>query len=218
VGRTTKRRAGTRLVPRAVREEQLLVVAGEGFAERGFHAASMDEIAERADISKPMLYAYFGSKEGLYSALMQRIGGRLVEAMDAAVDPDLEPGEQVWASMTAFLGFVERHREGWAAMQAELNSRGGPFAEDVARVRARIVRRMAALLATRLDEAHADALAHGFVGAGESLAAWWLQHPEHTLEDVARLVMEVGWTGVGGVLEGSRWAGEPPRAARPAPG
>src|SRR4051794_5395895 len=112
MARSEKRRAGTRLVPRAVREEQMLEVAGEVFAERGFHAASMDDIAERADISKPMLYAYFGSKEGLYSAYMDRIGSSLLAAMDEAVDPALEPGPQVYASMAAFLGFVEAHRQG----------------------------------------------------------------------------------------------------------
>ena len=201
MARSEKRRAGTRLVPRAVREEQMLEVAGEVFAERGYHAASMDEIAERADISKPMIYAYFGSKDGLYSAYMDRIGARLLEAMDAAVDPDLEPGPQVYASMLAFLGFVEAHREGWAVLQRELAAGGGgPLAEDVARVRAAIVKRMATLLSPHLGEMRADALAHGFVGAGESLAAWWLGHPDHTREQVADLIMDVGWRGVGDVL------------------
>jgi AcrR family transcriptional regulator len=205
VAHAAKRRAGTRQVPRAVREEQMLAVAGEVFAERGFHAASMDEIAERADISKPMLYAYFGSKEGLYSAYMERVGGELLAAMDAAVDPALAPGEQVLASMTAFLGFVDEHRPGWAVLQRELASNGGAVAADVARVRAAIVRRMAVLLASELEEGLADALAHGFVGAGESLATWWLDHPEATREEMAARIMEVGWVGVGGVLEGRRW-------------
>jgi AcrR family transcriptional regulator len=178
----------------------MLGVAGEVFAERGFHAASMDEIAERADISKPMLYAYFGSKEGLYSAYVERAGAGLLERMDAAVDPSLEPGAQVRASMMAFYGFVEEHRQGWAVMERELASSGGPFAESVARVRAKIVKRMALLLATRLDERDADALAHGFVGAGESLAAWWLDHPEETREQVVQRVMDVGWTGLGAAL------------------
>src|SRR3954451_14916899 len=158
MARSEKRRAGTRLVPRAVREEQMLEVAGEVFAERGFHAASMDEIAVRADISKPMLYAYFGSKEGLYSAYMGRIGTRLLEAMDAAVDPALEPGPQVYASMMAFLGFVEEHREGWAFLQREIAAGGGgAVAEDVGRVRAAIVKRMATLLAAHLGDVRADA-------------------------------------------------------------
>jgi AcrR family transcriptional regulator len=202
MARSEKRRAGTRLMPRAVREEQMLEVAGEVFGERGFHAASMDDIAERADISKPMLYAYFGSKEGLYSAYMDRIGSSLLAAMDAAVDPALEPGPQVYASMAAFLGFVEAHRPGWAVLQRELAAGGGgPLAEDVGRVRAAIVKRMAAFLSAHLGEIRADALAHGFVGAGESLAAWWLDHPDHTRDQVAELIMDVGWRGVGGVLD-----------------
>lgn len=201
-----RRRGGTRQVPRAVRQEQMLSVAGEVFAERGFHAASMDEIAERADISKPMLYAYFASKEGLYSAYTARAGEDLLAAMDAVVDPGLEPGEQVLASMTAFLGFVEEHREGWAVLQRELSAGGaGAMAADVARVRAAIVRRMAALLATDLEPPLADALAHGFVGAGESIATWWLDHPEATREEMAARIMEIGWIGVGGVLDGRRW-------------
>ena len=192
-------------MPRAEREEQMLEVAGEVFAERGFHAASMDEIAERADISKPMLYAYFGNKEGLYSAYMARTGARLLETMDAAVDLDLEPERQVYASMAAFLGFVEEHRQGWSVLQRELaGGGGGPLAEDVGRVRAAIVKRMAALLGAHLGETRADALAHGFVGAGESLAAWWLDHPDHTREQVAELIMDVGWRGVGGVLDDDR--------------
>ena len=179
----------------------MLAMADAGFAEHGFHAASMDEIAERADISKPMLYAYFGSKEGLYQASIDRAGARLVAAMDAAVDPALDPERQVWESMLAFLGFVEEHRQAWAVLQRELASRGGPFAETVVRVRGQIARRMGALLATRLDPLEADALAHGFVGAGEALASWWLEHPEQSREDVARRVMQVGWSGLGGLVD-----------------
>jgi AcrR family transcriptional regulator len=183
----------------------MLAVAGEVFAARGFHAASMDEIAQRADISKPMLYAYFDSKDGLYSAYMERVGTELLGAMDAAVDMSLSPGDQVLASMTAFLGFVEDHREGWAVLQRELSAGGGAVARDVAQIRSAIVKRMGALLALELDPALADALAHGFVGAGESLATWWLDHPEATRAEMAARIMEVGWVGVGGVLEGRRW-------------
>ena len=201
----SKRRAGTRQVPRAVREQQMLAVAGEVFAERGFHAASMDEIADRADISKPMLYAYFDSKDGLYSAYMTRVGDELLAAMDAMVHPELAPGQQVLESMTAFLGFVEDHREGWAILQRELAAGSSGASADVARVRAAIVKRMSALLSGELEPELADALAHGFVGAGEALATWWLDHPERSREEMAARIMEVGWIGVGGVLEGRRW-------------
>lgn len=183
----------------------MLEVAGRVFAVEGYHGASMDEIAVGVGVTKPMLYAYFGSKDGLYSAYMDRVGADLLAAMDAAVDPALAPANQVLASMTAFLGFVDEHRPGWAVLQRELASGAGAVAADVARVRAAIVRRMAALLASELDATLADALAHGFVGAGELLAAWWLDHPDATRSEMAARIMEVGWIGVGGVLEGRRW-------------
>lgn len=201
----SKRRAGTRQVPRAVREQQMLDVAGDVFAEHGFHAASMDEIAGRADISKPMLYAYFGSKDGLYSVYMERVGADLLAAMDAAVDPALAPGDQVYASMSAFLGFVDEHRPGWAVLQRELAAGTGGVGAGVGPIRAAIVKRMATLLQTALEPALAEALAHGFVGAGESLAGWWIDHPEATREQMAARIMEVGWIGLGGVLDGERW-------------
>ncbi len=195
------RRGGTRRVPRAVREEQMLEQAGVVFAERGFHAASMDEIAERADISKPMLYAYFGSKEGLYSAYLTRTGEQLLAAMDAEVDLSAPPRAQVEGSMLAFLGFVSEHRDGWATLQREIAVGTEPLAGDVARIRGAIVKRMDALLVTRLDPERADALAHGFVGAGESLATWWLDHPERTREEVAALIMDVAWSGLAAAMD-----------------
>src|SRR2546423_10605965 len=81
----TRRMMGTRKVPRAVRETQMLEMAGRVFAARGFHQASMDEIAEGAGISKMMLYNYFGSKEGLYFAYVNLAYRDIVAAIDQAV-------------------------------------------------------------------------------------------------------------------------------------
>src|ERR1039458_2381765 len=70
--RAPQRRAGTQGMPRSVREQLILGVAGRVFAEGGYERASMDRIASLAGVSKPMLYAYFGSKEGLYVAYVER--------------------------------------------------------------------------------------------------------------------------------------------------
>src|SRR5205807_5029117 len=75
---------GRRKLPRAVRERQMLEVAGRVFAAHGFHEASMDEIAKDAGISKPMIYNYFGSKEGLYFAYIELAGQRLLSRMAEA--------------------------------------------------------------------------------------------------------------------------------------
>ncbi len=67
--------------PRETRMEEMLQVAGRIFAERGYHGTSMDDIAAEADISKPLLYRYFGSKDGLYIALIERAGQHLLTGM-----------------------------------------------------------------------------------------------------------------------------------------
>src|SRR5687767_14290304 len=76
--------AARRRVPRVERQQQMLDVAARVFAERGYHAASMDEIAAEVGVSKPMLYAYFDSKEGLYLACIDRAGQDLLESMRRA--------------------------------------------------------------------------------------------------------------------------------------
>src|ERR1700743_1070403 len=81
---TRQRRAGTRGMPRPLREQLILRVAGQVFADGGYERASMDRIASLAGVSKPMLYAYFGSKEGLYLPSVERPGGELVRRLVTA--------------------------------------------------------------------------------------------------------------------------------------
>src|SRR5437764_14087110 len=104
-----------RRVPRAVREPQMLETAGRIFAARGFHEASMDEIAEAAGISKPMLYNYFGSKEGLYFAYVNLSYRDLIAAIDEAVAPipDDQPEQQLLAGTQAYYRYVGKHRDGF---------------------------------------------------------------------------------------------------------
>jgi AcrR family transcriptional regulator len=190
----------------------MLEVAGRTFAKRGFHGASMDEIAARARISKPMLYAYFDSKEGLYCAYIELAGASLIEAMDAVLDRDLEHEEQLWRSVLAFLGYVDEHRQGWAVLYRELGASGGRWAKAVTAIREAIIRRTAVLLTAALEEqgtrradVDVDALAHAFIGAGESLANWWLDHPTEDKEAVAGRLMDAAWIGLSPVVRGASW-------------
>src|SRR5436305_2191604 len=103
-------------LPRSVREQQMLDAAVAVFSAAGYHAASMDEIAERAGISKPMVYAYLGAKEELFIACVHREGTRLMESIVAAAGSGLPPDEQLWRGLRAFFGFVGQHREGWSVL------------------------------------------------------------------------------------------------------
>lgn len=162
----------------------MLEAAGAAFAASGFHAASMDEIAQAAAISKPMLYNYFGSKEGLYIAYVRRSGQALLQSMRAAGSPHAPADARLRAGVLAFLAYVDDHRSGWAVLHEEASSRGGPIAAEVAELRARIVR----MLSLLFDSA---AFAHAFVGASESLANWWLEHSEVSKEEIAEMLGDI---------------------------
>ena len=209
----TSHTRGTRRVPREVRELQMLEAAERAFAQRGFHAASVDAIAEASGITKPMIYAYFGSKEGLYRACMQRARGRLMDALREGVDTGAAPDQQLWHGLLAVFTFVERERDSWAILLGEVTQGTGPFAREGADVRrelssliAELLRRAAA--AEGLDTstlAVGDQLARALMGAGESLAVWWGEHPEEPVERVALVLMNFAWNGLGGLVEGRSW-------------
>lgn len=166
-------------MPREQREQLILDVAGQVFARAGYESASMDEIAEEAGVSKPMLYAYFGSKEGLYLAYLELAGGDLLDRILNATPGD-SPAAALRARISEFLAFVEEHADGWRVLFREVVSTR-PFAERVAELRERIagaIRRMVEDSCRGYPPPAADAIAHALVGAGESLANWWLEHPE----------------------------------------
>ena len=200
-------------MPREVRELQMLEAAERAFAARGFHAASVDAIAEASGITKPMVYAYFGSKEGLYRACMQRARARLLAALREGVDTGAAPDQQLWHGLLAVFTFVERERDSWAILLGEVTQGTGPFAQDGAAVRRELSALIAELLrraasAEGLDTAAvpiSDQLARALMGAGESLAVWWAEHPEEPVEHVALVLMNFAWNGLGGLVEGRTW-------------
>src|SRR5881398_2656791 len=118
-------------LPRAEREARMLDAALEVFTERGFDAASMDEIAAASGITKPMLYSYFGSKEGLYLACIERAARPMIEALRAAVVAQDDPARRLWAGARAYLGWVDDHREIWERFFLEASARGGAPAARV---------------------------------------------------------------------------------------
>jgi AcrR family transcriptional regulator len=198
-------------LPRAVREQQMLDAAVKVFSRRGFHAASMDEIAEDAGISKPMVYAYLGSKEELFIACLHREGTRMMEAIAGAAGPDLALDEQLWRGLRAFFGFVGAHRDGWAVLYRQ--ARGEQrFAGELAAMRARMVDVVTGMLSRALQaqrcaarETDLEVMAYALVGASESLADWLADHPDADPEKAATRMMNVAWLGAGQLLRGEVW-------------
>ena len=192
-------------MPRERRQQLILDVAGQVFARFGYESASMDEIAELAGVSKPMLYTYFGSKEGLYLAYIERAGGELLDRLVAARPRDSRPASVLSARITEFLAFVEEHADGWKVLFREVGSTR-PFAEQVEELRGQIVGAIRRMVEDGVPSCSgypplaADAIAHAIVGAGESLANWWLDHPEVPRDQVAAWYLSV----VQAVVRGAR--------------
>jgi AcrR family transcriptional regulator len=177
-------------MPRSLREQLILEVAGQVFADGGYERASMDRIAELAGLSKPMLYAYFGSKEGLYVAYIERTGGELVQRLVHADGQGSGPG-RLQSVINEFLAFVEEHGDGWTVLFRELNT-SRSLAEQVSQLRAEIVDQVRRMLeggggpaATGIAAPASEGVAEAIVGAGEALANWWLNKPEVPRQDVA---------------------------------
>ncbi|MBQ1041822.1 MULTISPECIES: TetR/AcrR family transcriptional regulator [unclassified Micromonospora] len=198
-------------LPRAVREQQMLDAAVKVFSRRGFHAASMDEIADDAGISKPMVYAYLGTKEELFIACLHRESTRMMEAIAGAAAPDLPADERLWRGLRAFFGFVGAHRDGWAVLYRQ--ARGSqPFAAELAAMRGRLVEVVAGMLDNALRAAgrevgatDLEVVSYALVGASESLADWLADHPEADAGKTATRMMNVAWLGADQLLRGVTW-------------
>ncbi|MFC5925996.1 TetR/AcrR family transcriptional regulator [Micromonospora vulcania] len=198
-------------LPRAVREQQMLDAAVKVFSRRGFHAASMDEIAEDAGISKPMVYAYLGTKEELFVACLHREGTRMMQAIAGAAAPDLPADERLWRGLKAFFGFVGAHRDGWAVLYRQARGEQ-PFAGELATMRTRLVEVVAGMLdhALRAEGREVagtdlEVVAYALVGATESLADWLADRPEADPEKTATRMMNVAWLGAAQLLHGVTW-------------
>jgi AcrR family transcriptional regulator len=111
-GRSSGNRRGNRL-PRDERRGQLLIAASEVFVERGYHAAGMDEIADRAGVSKPVLYQHFSSKLELYLAVLQRHVENLVSGVRQALRTTTDNRQRLRAAVQAFFDFIEHDGQGY---------------------------------------------------------------------------------------------------------
>ncbi|MGH3516762.1 MAG: TetR/AcrR family transcriptional regulator [Haloechinothrix sp.] len=211
----------TRRLPRAVRERQILDAAVEVFSQYGYHAASMDEIAEVAGVSKPMVYTYLGSKEDLFAKCIKREAQRLLEAVSEGVQPDLPPDMQLWLGLRSLYRFVGENRDSWTVLHRQALSVGGAFAEEVMAMRKRSIELVAALVVAtgtkegigEKAEKSGEGLAAALVGAAESLADWWLDHPDVSDGLLASWLMNLVWLGFGDLVKGEIWMPKPDAAS-----
>lgn len=183
--------------------EQTLEAAHGLFAERGYAAVTMDEIAAAIGVTKPLLYNYFGNKERLYISCMERAGDSLLATIADAVGKTENPGDALGAGVRAFFGFLDTDRAAWAVLFDETLPHGGEVFDRVAEYRGRIAELVSGALLAQLPDrrreaakTEIEALSTALLGAAEALARWWLRTEAIGAEDAAELLISTVEPGI----------------------
>ena len=187
-------------MPKDQRRAQLLDAANTVFTSRGYHAAAMDDIADVAGVSKPVLYQHFGSKLDLYLALLDRSCERLVDIVADALASTGDNAERVTAAVGAFYDFVssasgefrfvfESDLTGDNKVQARLWRVNNDIADAIAEVIA---------ADTALSAAEAKLLAISLVGMVQVGARFWASKDSASIpvDQAKRLVSQLSWRGL----------------------
>jgi AcrR family transcriptional regulator len=188
----------TRL-PRAARRKQLLEAAQEVFVAQGYHAAAMDDIAERAGVSKPVLYQHFPSKLELYLALLDTHCNALVAKTRAAMAATTDNKERVRGAMTAYFDIIDHESEAFRLV-FESDLRNEPAArERVERAERESIEAIADTIMgdTGVSREHAELLAAGLVGIAHTAARFWLAGGRRVAKpDAEALLAALAWRGI----------------------
>lgn len=187
-------------LPAHERRRQLLDTAVEVFAAKGFHATSMNDVADAAGVTKPVLYQHFTSKRELYLELLDDVGTRLRELLAEATASAGGPHEQVERGFTAYFGFVAEHRSAYQLLFGGGARRDVDFADAVRRVEEQLASSIAELIAADVDPDHRRTLAFGLVGMAESTSRLWVAEDlDVDPKLLARQVADLAWAGLRGV-------------------
>ncbi|GAC78951.1 MULTISPECIES: TetR/AcrR family transcriptional regulator [Gordonia] len=194
--------SGTKRLPRAVREQQMLDAAITVFAEHGFSDSSMDAIAAQAEISKPMLYLYYGSKDELFAACIARESGRFMQSMSAGFDPELRQRDQARILVREFLRFVHENAQSWRVLY-RVSVGTAAFAHIVTESRSGVTAMITDLIrrGTTVEGARDvdfELTAVALVGAGEAVADR-MSDGDVDLDDATDLLLGITWRGLRGV-------------------
>jgi AcrR family transcriptional regulator len=196
----TNNRRTSRL-PRGARRLQLLRAAQDVFVAQGFHAAAMDDIADRAGVSKPVLYQHFPGKRELYLALLEEHVGQLADRVREALAATDDNHQRVQGAVTAYFEFIDAEGEAFRLV-FESDLRNDPDVRAVVDRGTELgVEAIAEVIAadTGADRERALLLAAGLTGLSETSARWWLPRKGTvSREEAVSLMTSLAWRGISG--------------------
>ncbi|MFN8025547.1 MAG: helix-turn-helix domain-containing protein [Acidimicrobiia bacterium] len=195
-----RRPSAPRLAPED-RRRQLLDVAKVEFAERGFHATAMDDLALAAGVTKPVFYQHFPSKRALFVAVLEDVGGRLLAVLHAATAGAATGRARVEEGFSAYFSFVESDRAAFRLLFGASARNDAEFADVVDKVLDDVAAAISTLIEIHGSPEHRMVLAHALVGVAEGVSRHALTDPDGTLDpqQLASWIAEFAWFGLRGV-------------------
>lgn len=183
------------------RREQLLDVGRALFAERGFDATSIEEVASRADVSKPVVYEHFGGKEGLYAVVVDREMQRLLDRMTGALSGG-HPRELVEQAAVALLDYIETDTDGFRILvrQSPVATATGTFASLISDIASQVEHILGEEFTARgYDARLAPLYSQALVGMVALTGQWWLDARRPDRDQVAAHLVNLAWNGLSGL-------------------
>jgi len=185
----------------AERREQLIVIARGLFAQKGYEATSVEEIAARAEVSKPVVYEHFGGKEGLYAVVVDREVRKLLDTVTASLTAG-RAHELVEQAALALLDYIENSSDGFRILvrDSPVGSSSGSFISILSDVGTRVEHILAEEFKRRgLDPKNAPMYAQMLVGMVALTGQWWLDARKPKKPDVAAHLVNLAWNGLSGL-------------------
>ena len=187
-------------VPRAVRQEQLLDVAEALFTRQGFEYTSIEDVARQAGVTRPIIYAHYGSKEGLYLACVKRARADYEAAMLETFASTTDPRRQLERGADLYFSMIERDPKRWLLLfGGAAVPLGGELGQQLTALRIQTVRHVAAQLRahrSHMKDEHLEAAAHAISGIGEQLGLWWMRRPDVPKAQVISYYCDFIWNGI----------------------
>ncbi len=184
------------------RREQLLEVGRKLFADKGFEGTSVEEIAAKAGVSKPVVYEHFGGKEGLYAVVVDREIRTLLDGINVALRVETTSRGLLEAAALALLDYIEGSTDGFRILvrDSPAGQSTGSFASLISDVATQVEHLLAAEFKSRkLDPKTAPLYAQMLVGMVALTGQWWLDSPKFKKVDVAAHLVNLAWNGLSGL-------------------
>jgi len=192
----------TRL-PASARREQLIDVAVGVFARQGYHNTSMNDVAEAAGVTKPVLYQHFDSKRDLYLALLDEVGHRLLTRIAKATSEATDGRSQTEVGFRSYFHWVAEDHEAFLLLFGSGSRRDEEFAQAVRRVTDHVANAIAPLIAADIAPEHRRVLAHAIVGMAEGASRLLVDAgAAFDPDDLAEQIGALAWAGLRSLRRG----------------